>query len=371
MAKDYYNILGVGKNASEEDIKKAFRKLAHQHHPDKAGGNVEKFKEINEAYQVLGNADKRRQYDQFGSSFDQFGGMPGGGAGVNWADFMRQAGNGQGGMNFDFGDIDLGDMFSSAFGFGSRRRQPSGPQRGQDLQADITLEFDEAVAGVKRAIALTRQRTCPTCSGNGAEPGSRIVTCETCKGSGQTVSAQRTPFGVFQTRTVCRTCGGAGQTPEKPCKACRGRGVAEERTELGLNIPAGIDDGETIRVTGEGETGLKGGAAGDLYVRVQVRQSKKFVRRGYDIVSRQTISFPAAALGESLKIETIDGFADLTVPAGTQSGTVLKMKGQGVTRLNGRGRGDHLVEITVQTPTSVSRQARKLLEELKDELGIK
>lgn len=368
MAKDYYNLLGVDKNASEEDIKKAFRKLAHQYHPDKTGGDSEKFKEINEAYQVLGNAQKRKQYDQYGSNFDQFG-QGGGAGGFDWSDIMRQAGGGQGGVNFDFGDVDLGDIFGSAFGFGGRKaRSSTGPQRGQDLQAEITLEFEEAVSGVKRTLSLQRQRKCTVCSGNGAEPGSKITTCKVCNGSGQEVHAQRTPFGVFQTRIACRTCSGQGQTFEKPCKACAGKGISSQRDQLELNIPAGIDDGETIRVTGEGEGGLRGGGTGDLYVRVRVRASKIFMRQGYDILTKQIVPFPTVALGGVIKVQTIDGPMDLDVPAGTQTGAVLKLKGMGVPRLHGRGRGDHLVEIVVQTPTSLSKSAKKLLQELKNEL---
>lgn len=369
MAKDYYGILGVGKGASQEEIKAAFRKLAHQHHPDKTGGSADKFKEINEAYQVLGNAEKRKQYDQFGSSYESFG-QGGGAGGFNWEDIMRQAGGAQGGANFDFGDFDLGDIFGSAFGFGGGKRasRSTGPQRGEDLQAEMELTFEDSVRGAKRTITLQRQRKCEHCSGNGAEPGSKIITCETCKGSGQQVQAQRTPFGVFQTRTACRTCGGQGQTFEKPCKACDGRGLSSQRAQLDLNIPAGIDHGETLRVTGEGEGGFRGGPAGDLYVKVRIRPSKIFMRQGYDIITKQMVPFTVVALGGDVQIETVDGPNTLNVPAGTQTGTVLKLKGLGVPRLHGRGRGDHLVEIVVQTPSSLSKKAKGLLEELKNEL---
>lgn len=372
MAKDYYSILGVGKNASDEEIKKAFRKLAHQYHPDKTGGDAEKFKQINEAYQVLGDAAKRKQYDQFGSSFDQFGGGQGGYGGFNWEDIMRQAGGGYGGsqgFDFDFGD--LGDLFGSAFGFGQGRRgaRPTGgPQRGQDIQAELTIEFEEAVKGAKRTISFARDEKCGTCSGSGAEPGSKVVTCATCQGSGQQTRAQRTPFGMFQVRTTCSSCDGAGQTFEKPCRDCSGKGTKNARAQIVLNIPAGIDDGETIRVSGEGQAGLRGGTTGDLYVRVRVRPSKHFMRQGYDIVSTATISFPLAALGGTFMTETVDGPMDLDIPAGTQSGATLILKGKGITRLHGRGRGDHLVKITVQTPTRLSRKAKGLLEELRTEM---
>lgn len=370
MAKDYYSILGVGKGASEEDIKKAFRKLAHQYHPDKKGGNAEKFKEINEAYQVLGNPDKRKQYDQFGSSFDQFGGGGQGGfGGFSWEDVMRQAGGAQGAQGFDFDFGDLGDLFGSAFGFGSRRgsRPTGGPQRGQDIQAEMTIEFEEAVKGAKRTISFARDEKCASCTGSGAEPGSKVVTCSTCAGSGQQTRAQRTPFGMFQVRTTCSACGGAGQTFEKPCKDCGGKGAKNARAQIVLNVPAGIDDGETIRVSGEGQAGIRGGTTGDLYVRIRVRPSKHFMRQGYDIISTATISFPLAALGGTFPTETIDGQVELDIPAGTQSGATLILKGKGITRLHGRGRGDHLVKVTVQTPTKLSRKAKELLEELNQE----
>lgn len=376
MPKDYYSILGVSKTASEDDIKKAFRKLAHQYHPDKKGGNAEKFKEINEAYQVLGDTQKRKQYDQFGAGFDQagFGQGQAGYGGFSWEDVMRQSGFGgrggfgNGGVDFDFGD--LGDIFSSAFGFGGgrSRRTSSGPQRGDDIQATLTIEFDDAVRGSKQTITFPRQEKCSHCGGNGAEPGSKIVTCATCNGTGTQVQAQRTPFGTFQVRTTCRTCHGAGQSFERPCSSCRGEGLKNSRAQIVLNIPAGIDDGETIRVSGEGEAGRRGGPAGDLYVKVRVRASKIFMREGYNVVSKATISFPMAALGGSMVIETVDGPTDLDIPAGTQSGAVIALKGKGIQRLHGRGRGDHLVHITVQTPTRLSRKAKVLLEDLKVEL---
>lgn len=370
--KDYYAILGVGKNASEEEIKKAFRKLAHQYHPDKTGGNDAKFKEINEAYQVLGNATKRKQYDQFGTAFDQNGGFGSGfnGSGFNWSDFARA--NGNGGINFDFGNIDfgdLGDIFGSAFGFGGRSKRQTGPQRGKDIHAELVIDFEDAVRGIKKSVALHRRQTCEHCKGNGAEPGTKIETCATCQGTGQQIHAQRTPFGTFQTRSACQTCQGQGKTFEKRCRACDGNGVTMARATLDIAIPAGIDDEETIRVSGEGEAGLRGGMRGDLYIKVRVRPSKIFVREGYDVLSKATVSFPVAALGGKITVETLDGAKEISIEPGTQSGALHKLKGLGIARLHGRGRGDHLIEITVKTPQSVSRKARKLLEELRDELN--
>ncbi len=364
MAKDPYSTLGVAKGSSAEDIKKAYRKLAHQYHPDKPSGNAEKFKEINAAYQVLGDDAKRKQYDQYGSTDEQpgFGGQGGGYGGFSWEDIMRQAGSQGGGFNVDLGD--LGDIF----GFGGGRRQSKGPQRGQDIQAEMTIEFDEAVKGAKRTISFTREEKCTTCSGNGAAPGSKITTCETCQGTGQQTQAQRTPFGNFQVRSTCRTCGGEGQTYEKKCETCHGTGLKSARAQIVLNIPAGIDDGETLRVSGEGEAGRKGGGAGDLYVHIRIRPSKMFMRQGYDIVSKATISFPMAALGGKLPTETVNGNVDLEIPAGTQSGAILRIKDAGFTRLHGRGKGEHLVHITVETPKKLSKKAKQLLEELSENL---
>jgi molecular chaperone DnaJ len=371
MPKDYYQILGLGKGASQEEIKTAFRKLAHQHHPDKKGGDVEKFKEINEAYQVLSNAEKRQQYDQFGTTFDGAQGFGGGAGGFNWQDFARQQGGGQGGVHFDFGDFDLGDIFGQAFGFGGggrRRRQQHGPQRGADIQTILSLSFEDAVKGTKAKVQLTRTERCAHCSGNGAEPGTALRTCTACNGAGEQVQAQKTPFGTFQTRTTCRECLGEGKSFEKPCAQCRGRGQQDMLRELEINVPAGIDQGEAIRLSGEGHAGLKGGPAGDLYLQVKIEPSKIFAREGYDILSKTVISFPTAVLGGKVPVQTLDGPVDLKIPAGTQGGTVLKLKGKGVQRLHGRGRGDHLVEVEIKTPVSVSRHARKLLEELEGEV---
>lgn len=364
MSKDYYNVLGVDKSANQEEIKKAFRKLAHKYHPDKPEGDAEKFKEINQAYQVLGDEQKRKQYDQFGAGFDQAGG---GAGGFNWQQYAQQGG----GAHFDFGDIDLGDLFGQAFGFGGRggsRRRSSGPQRGNDLRMRVNLSFQDAVKGVKKKIFLERTEKCSHCSGNGAEPGTAINTCSDCNGSGATMHAQQTPFGTFQTRGVCRTCAGQGKTFEKPCTTCDGQGVQVKGRELEVTIPAGIDHAETIRVTGEGEAGLRGGPTGDLYLEVSVEPSKHFAREGYDILSKSMMSFPTATLGGTIEVETVDGPVDLKIPAGTQSGTMLKLKGKGIERLHGRGRGDHLVEVVVKTPEKVSRSTKKLLEQLDKEL---
>jgi molecular chaperone DnaJ len=358
MSKDYYKTLGVDKGANQDEIKKAFRKQAHQYHPDKADGDEEKFKQANEAYQVLGDEKKRQQYDQYGSA--AFNGA-GGGQGFG--------GFGQGGGQHDFGDIDLGDLFGQAFGFGGRGgKNSTGPRRGQDVRMRIILSFDEAVKGIKKKVFLERTEKCDHCSGNGAEPGTKINTCSPCNGSGSTVHAQQTPFGTFQTKAVCRDCQGQGKTFDKPCTTCDGQGIRMKGRELEVNIPSGIDNGETIRVTGEGQAGLRGGPTGDLYLEVKVTPSKIFVREGYDILSKSVIKFPMAVMGGKIEVETIDGAVDLKIPQGTQSGTMLKLRGKGVQKLHGRGQGDHLVEVVVKTPEKVSKKAKKLLEELENEL---
>lgn len=374
MANDYYNVLGVNKSASQDEIKSAFRKKAHQYHPDKEGGDVEKFKEINQAYQVLGNEQKRQQYDQFGTTFDGAAGaggaggpFGGGGAGFNWQDFARQAGGQR--VNVDLGDFDLGDIFGEAFGFGRRSgRQQSGPQRGADIQTRVTIAFDESVRGVNKTLTLDRTEKCEHCSGNGAEPGTSIKKCSVCNGTGKQMHVQQTPFGNFQTRSTCRQCKGTGNTFEKTCSRCYGNGVVKNVKEIGVGIPAGIDNGETIRITGEGQAGLKGGTSGDLYVEVNVNPSTIFVREGYDVLSKALIDYPTAVLGGKVSIETLEGSIELKIPAGTQTGTIHKLKGHGIEKLHGRGKGDHLVEVEIKTPKQVSRKIKKMLEELKGEL---
>jgi len=358
MSKDYYDILGVSKTATEEEIKKAFRKKAHQHHPDKDGGDEAKFKEINEAYQVLGNKDKRSQYDRFGSAYSN---QAGGGGGYGG---FEGFGNGQG---FNINMDDLGDLFGGfgdMFGFGgggsSRRKRST---RGSDVQVNIEIPFMESVFGVERAIKFYKTNTCKTCSGNGAEPGSEIETCKNCHGSGVVMQVQRTILGAMQMQTPCPTCQGEGKIISKPCKTCHGTGLYKENVEMTVKIPAGISDEEMIRLTGQGEAGTKGGGAGDLYIKVSVIHDNRFQRKGDDIVSKATISFPEAALGTKIDIVTVDGLVSLKIPEGTQSGKVFILKSRGVPHLRSKGRGDHLVEVTVKTPTDLSKKQKQLLEE--------
>ncbi|MFZ2190281.1 MAG: molecular chaperone DnaJ [Candidatus Magasanikiibacteriota bacterium] len=368
MSKDYYKILGVEKNASQDEIKKAFRKLAHQYHPDKQGGDEAKFKEVNEAFQVVGNAEKRGKYDQFGSDFAQQGGF-GGGAG--WEDFMRAARGGGGGFqnaNFDFGGIDLGDIFGDMFGFGGGSRSRGRQARGNDIQVDIQLEFKEAIFGIEKEIRLNKNNACDVCGGNGVEPGSKMNTCSDCKGQGQVRRVQQTILGAMQTVGVCPSCQGTGQKAEKHCKHCSGKGTVKGESNYKIKIPAGIDDGQSIRLDGKGESGGANGSNGDLYVRVHVKEDKNLQRENENIFSEIHISYPQAVLGDKIEIETIDGQKKLVIPEGTQSHQQIRLRDLGVPHLHGRGRGDHYVKVIVDVPKKISRSAKKLLDDLSKEL---
>jgi len=354
MSKDYYDILGVSKTATEEEIKKAFRKKAHEHHPDKKGGDEAKFKELNEAYQVLGNKDKRAQYDRFGSAaFNQ------GGSGFSGFE-------GFGGQGFNINMDDLGDLFGGfgdmfGFGGGSSRRKRS--QRGSDVQVNIEISFMESVFGVEKDIKFYKTNTCKTCKGSGAEPGSDLETCKHCHGHGTVTQMQRTILGSIQMQTPCPNCHGEGKIITKPCKTCNGNGLYKDNVEIKVKIPEGISDQEMIRLTGQGEAGPKNAGSGDLYIKVRVKTDHRFNRQGDNIISKKEISFPEAALGTKIDIETVDGVVSLKIPEGTQSGKVFKLSDKGVPHLRGRGRGDHLVEVIVKTPTNLSRKQKKILEE--------
>ncbi|MDP2708698.1 MAG: molecular chaperone DnaJ [bacterium] len=354
MSKDYYNILGVDKNASADEIKKAFREKAHKYHPDKTGGDEAKFKEANEAYQVLGNPKKRAQYDQFGSGFEQAGG--GGGGGFSGFD---------GGFNINMDDLgDIMGGFGDIFGFGNGGGRSRRARRGSDIEVILNVSFYEAVFGVEREISLKKNVTCPRCKGNGAEPGTGMETCPTCHGSGRVIKTQRTILGQMQVQSTCPTCQGEGKIIKEKCHQCKGGGVISEIANLNIKIPAGIDNGETIRYSGQGEAAPAGGQAGDLYIKVRVAPDKRFTRHGDDILSKAEISVATAALGGKIDVETVDGMVELKIPEGTQSGRVFKLKGKGVTILNGRGRGDHLVEVIVKTPTGLTRRQKEQLREM-------
>ena len=365
MSKDYYKILGVDKNASADDLKKAFKKSAMQHHPDRPGGNEAKFKEINEAYQVLGDAEKRKRYDQFGADFEQQGGF----GGASWEDFMRSArGQGGGDFSFNFGGVDLGDIFGDLFGGGAGRRGQGGRQRGRDIQVDIEIDFKEAAFGVERDVSLRKQSKCDVCGGNGAAPGSKLDTCLTCKGQGQVTQVQRTFLGAMQTVATCPDCQGRGQKPSKKCKHCGGDGILSKISNIKIKIPAGIDNGQSIRLEGHGEATPHGGQSGDLYARVHARQLRGFERDGFDVYTEKEISYPQAVLGDKIDVETLDGVIKLVVPEGTESGQLIRLKGRGIQRLEESGRGDHYVKIKIRVPKRISRDARRKLDELRGEL---
>lgn len=351
MPKDYYKILGVNKSANADEIKAAFRKLAHEHHPDKAGGNADKFKEALEAYQVLSNDEKRKQYDQFGTTFEGAGAQGGFGGGFQGFDF---------GAFSEFGD--LSDILGQMFG-GGERTQTHRRARGKDIEKDLYLSFEEAVFGVTKSIDLYRHISCGRCDGKGMEPGSKMVSCDRCGGQGQVRVTQRTVFGNFQSLVSCDTCRGAGNKPKDECIRCRGIGVTRESQKIEIKIPVGAEDGGVLRILGEGEAAAYNGVPGDLYLKIYVKPNEIFERHGQDIYSRLLIRFKVAALGGKVDVKTVDGTVELKIPAGTQSGAQFRLRGKGVPYRSRRERGDQIVEVTIDVPTKLSKKQKQLLEE--------
>ena len=344
--RDYYEVLGVDKNSSAEDIKKSYRKLARQYHPDvnKEPDAEEKFKEVKEAYDVLSDDQKRATYDRYGHQDPNqgFGGFGGGGA------------------DFSGG---FGDIFDMFFGGGGRQRDPNAPQRGNDLQYTMTIDFKEAVFGKETEITIPRNESCDTCHGTGAKPGTHPKTCTTCHGTGQQEIVQNTPFGRIANRRVCSVCHGKGKIIVEKCTTCHGEGRAKKQRRIKVNIPAGVDDGAQIRLSGEGEGGLRGGPAGDLYVVLRVRKHEFFDREGDDIYCEVPINFVQAALGDEIEIPTLSERVKLKIPAGTQTGTYFRLKGKGVPRLRGMGTGDQHIKVTVVTPTKLTEEQKELLKQ--------
>jgi molecular chaperone DnaJ len=362
--RDYYEVLGVSKNASADELKKAYRKLAIEHHPDR-GGNEEQFKELNEAYEVLKDDAKRKRYDQFGhagvgSSAASDGGNP----------FAGFGGFSQGeNVNFDFGDLGLGDILGSFFGGtgGEQRRQ----NRGRDVETEIEITFEQAIFGTEVDLHLTLEDTCEHCKGTTVEPGYEMKPCDECKGSGQINRVTKTIFGNIQQAMVCPKCHGGGKIPEKLCTVCHGKGTQRRTQEIKLKVPAGIDDGATIRLREHGEA-TANGPKGDLYVLVRVKPDKKFTREGDLILSQEHVSMIDAALGTEIEVQTVDGPVQMKVPIGTQSGSDFKLSGHGAPRLNHASiRGAHIVTILVDTPTKLSAKQKQLLEQLKKTEGKK
>lgn len=349
MSKDYYAILGVKKDASEDEIKKAFRRLAHEHHPDK-GGDQQKFKDANEAYQILGDKTKRATYDQFGSAAFEQGGF-GGAQGFSGFD------------GFNVNIEDFGDILGNMFGMGGRGGR--GPKRGQDIETEVVLGFLESVTGAKKKIKLYKHDSCFACKGNGAEPGTKIDTCKTCQGKGQIAQSVRTMFGTMQSAVVCPECGGQGSRPSQVCKRCSGAGIERKTKELEIDVPAGIADGETLKLAGEGEHPGFGGRPGDLYLRINVQSHPMFDREGNNILSLARVPYSTLVLGGKFDIETVDGKGTLTIPATTEPGTVFKLRGKGFPSLRSHGRGDHLVTVQPLVQRKLSTEQRHAIEGLR------
>ncbi len=362
--RDYYEVLGLSKGASEEELKQAFRKLSRKYHPDFNPGDKEaeeKFKEVNEAYEVLSDPDKKARYDQFGH------------AGV---DPSYGGGGYGGGFSGGFGDMgDISDIFSSVFGsfggMGGSRSNPNAPRRGQDIQTNVNISFMEACFGKKVDLNINRMEKCPDCGGSGAEPGSQPETCPDCYGTGQVKVTQRTPFGTISSQKSCTRCGGKGKIIKTPCRKCRGNGRVSVSKNITVDIPAGIDDEQTIRVSGQGHGGINGGPAGDLHVTVTVRPDAIFERDGYDVHTEMPITFVQAALGAEVTVPTIDGTVKYTIPEGTQPGTIFRFKGKGIKMLNRSERGNQFVHVTIEVPSDLTKKQKDLLREFDGSLDDK
>src|SRR3989344_2874673 len=358
---DYYEILGILKTASQEEVKKAFHKLAHKYHPDK-GGDEKKFKEINEAYQVLSDAQKRQQYDQFGKGFEQMGGA--GDQGQNW-DFNWAWQNQNANIDFE----DLGDVFENLFSFGgARRASKKDVRRGKDIEVDIEIPLEQILKQTVRKINLAKMIVCHRCYGNGAEPGTEVNECFSCRGTGQVQQIKKTILGSYTSFTTCPECKGEGTKPEKPCNVCKGEGRVKGEEEINVHIPAGIDNNQVIEVEGGGNAGKKGGKSGNLYVRIFIKEHPVFTRKGDDLYISKEISYSQAVLGNEIEIPTLEETnIILTVPHGTESGNILRISGKGIPHFGGYGKGNMYVELEIKTPKKVNRKQRELLEELKKE----
>ena len=356
--RDYYEVLGVSKGASEEEIKKAYKKLARKYHPDMNPGDKEaeeKFKEINEANEVLSDPDKKARYDQFG-----FAGVdPNYGAGAGGGAYSAGG--------FDFGD--LGDIFGSFFGGG--RANPNAPQRGESLRTSVNISFEEAAFGCEKEVSIDRIEQCPDCRGSGCAKGTTAEVCPDCRGSGVVQQRRQTPLGYMSTSAPCQRCGGKGKIIHQPCPKCGGKGMIRHRKTIKVSIPAGIDNGQTISLRAQGNAGKNGGPAGDLLIVVSVRPHEIFRREGTSVLCEAPITFTQAVLGAELEIPTIDGKVKYTIPEGTQSGTTFRLKGKGIPGLNGRGRGDQYVTVYIETPRNLNREQKEALKKFSESLGEK
>ena len=358
--RDYYEVLGVSRGASEDEIKKAYKKMARKYHPDLNPGDKtaeEKFKEVNEAYEVLSDADKKARYDQYGhAGVDPNFGAGGFGGGFDGS--------------FDFGD--LGDIFGSFFGGGfggGRRTNPNAPQRGESIRMSIAISFEEAAFGCEKAVTVERYETCDTCHGNGCAPGTSPEVCPDCHGTGTVQVRRQTPMGVFATSSPCPKCGGKGRIIHQPCKDCRGSGMVRKKKTIQASIPASIDNGQTISIRGQGNAGKNGGPAGDLLITITVRPHELFRREGTSVLCEAPITFTQAVLGAELEIPTIDGKVKYTLPEGTQSGTTFRLKGKGIPSINGRGRGDQYVTVYIETPKNLNKEQKEALKKFAETMG--
>ncbi len=357
--RDYYEVLGVSKGASDDEIKKAFRQQSKKYHPDLNPGNKEaeeKFKEVNEAYQVLSDPDKKAKYDQFGH------------AGVD-PNFGAGAGGGFNGAGFDFGDI-FGDIFGGFGGFGGGSRR-NGPRRGNDLRQVVDISFEEAAFGCKKTINLTKQEKCDTCKGTGAKPGTTPETCPHCNGTGQIQTQQRTILGYMTNVTTCPQCKGSGKIIKEPCRDCRGTGKVRKSKTIEINIPAGIDNGQTMQLSGQGEPGDRGGVNGDLLITIRVRPHPIFTRDGNNVYIDMPITFVQAALGATLKVPTLDGAVEYDIPEGTQSGTRFRLKGKGIPYIRSKSRGDQYVTVNVEVPKNLTAKQKEILKEFDEDKNYK
>ena len=357
--RDYYEVLGITKGAGEDEIKKAYKKMARKYHPDLNPGDKEaeeKFKEVNEAYEVLSDPNKKARYDQYGHAGvdPNFGA---GGAGFDGS--------------FDFGDLGdiFGSFFGGGFGGGGRRTNPNAPQRGESIRMSLTISFEEAAFGCEKEVTVDRMEQCGTCHGNGCAPGTSPEVCPDCHGSGQVQVRRQTPMGVFASTSPCPKCGGKGQIIHQPCKDCHGTGFARKRKTIQASIPAGIDNGQTISIRGQGNAGKNGGPAGDLLITITIRPHELFRREGTSVLCEAPITFAQAVLGAELEIPTIDGKVKYDLPEGTQTGSVFRLRGKGIPVLNGRGRGDQYVTVNVETPRNLTREQKEALRTFSDMLG--
>jgi molecular chaperone DnaJ len=363
--KDYYDILGVNKGASKEEIKKAFYKLAHKYHPDKKDGNETKFKQVNEAYQVLSDEGKRSKYDQFGSQYENMGHNHGHQAGgFGGFDFSGAGGFANGSADFDFGNLNdiFSDFFGGAGGFGGGRQQA---RRGRDISTEIHISFNDSIFGTTRKVLITKTSSCLTCKGSGAKAGSKMETCKTCNGQGKIREAKKSFLGTISTTKICEACYGSGEVPKEICEKCKSKGVMRREEEVSIVIPAGIRDGEMIRMTGMGEA-ISKGTAGDLYIKINVAPHPVFKREGSDLVMNLNLKLSGALLGTEYPIETLDGEIKVKIPEGVSINEILRVRGKGVPVAKNK-RGDLLIKLNIKLPSKVSRKSRELIEELKKE----